>query len=290
MPGQQPPQAQGIPQPIPLKYSRDTKRAYCRGVDFNNPVDSIKEGYYPILENIRSYTDGIIQPRKGLTLVGSPITSQTPVHSARRLNNQLNNTFSRLVGTGTGLAIYRGVTADFATVQYNASPVVFSGNPLALVPWRPEQSPVSWMYVADSTAMYKVTYDGTTVTTHKIGIAPPTTEPVVELAFAPEFSQTQPFAQASIFTTAANWSASALDGATIAGVPALANRISAITVTKVLYDNGTTRWCSVVPSSTANIGPGTVIQFTTPSFATYVWEMYRPSSTTGTTIELPNCL
>jgi len=262
-------QPPNVPASVPLRYQRDTKRAYCRGIDLNDPVDSIKEGFYPILENVRAYTDGILQPRQGITQVASSvITSQTPVHSVRRLNNTLNNTFTRVVGVGTKLAT--GQTS-FTAVQYNSSDVAFSGNPLAMVPWRPSQSPVSWMYVADSSAMYKVTYDGSTVTTHKVGVAPPTAPPTVELdkpiwTFVDEFSATT------------HWTA---DG-TIAAAPTAQTRVNT-TSSHVLYDSGTTGWACIVPADMTNIGPGTVLYAVWPGPTTeniLVSEVYRGSSAT----------
>src|SRR5690348_17548354 len=255
--GQNP--AQGLPQPVPLKYARDTKRLYCRGVDFNDPIDSIKDGYYPILENLRTYTDGVIQPRQGLTLINTVITGQTPVHSIRRLNNKLNSTFTRVIGAGTKLSTGQ---SSFSNVQYNASDVALSGNPLAMVPWRPDQSPVSWMYVADSNGMYKVNYNGSTTTTHKIGIAPPTTAPTAELASPKLSGDGRPWGTSSgsgsIFQSTTNWSnaVSVPSGSNIAGAISHANRTGALGITAQIYDTGTSGWVCVVPSSMANLGPG----------------------------------
>lgn len=257
-------------QNIPLTYARDTKRLYSKGIDLNNPIDSIKDGYYPILENMRSYTDGVLQSRLGITQVSAGvITSQTPVHSVRRLNNALNSTWTRVVGSGTKLAT--GQTA-FTNVQYNASDVVFSGKPLAMVPWRPDQSPVSWMYVADSSAMYKVTYNGSAVTTHKIGVAPSVSAPTAELG-------AQAFSYVNEFSSLTHWT----NDGTVAGATSLDTRINT-TTSRVINDSGSgSRWSCIVPTSMANIGPGTAITvlFGGPSLETIlVAEVYRGSSAT----------
>jgi hypothetical protein len=260
---------------VPLSYARDTKRLYSKGIDLNNPIDSIRDGYYPILENMRSYTDGVLQPRLGITQISSGvITNQTPVHSTRRLNNVLNSTWTRVVGTGTKLAT--GQTS-FTTTQYNGSDVTFSGKPLAMVPWRPDQSPVSWMYVADSSAMYKVTYNGSAVSTHKVGVAPPTVGPTVELNTPGIIGQP---VSGSIFTAGAVAGGLWTNDGVVAGAITNGNRVTGVTVTKILYDSGTSGWCSIVPSSMANLGPGALLNTLTALNTEYVmiWEVYRASS------------
>lgn len=259
-----------IPQSVPLTYTRNTKRLYSHGIDFNNPIDSLPDGFYPILENMRSYTDGILQPRQGITQVSSSvIANQTPVHSVRRLNNALNSTYTRVVGTGTKLAT--GQTA-FSTVQYNGVDVALSGKPLALVPWRPDQSPVSWMYVADSSAMYKVTYNGAAVTTHKIGVAAPTTAPTAELA-QPIWANLN-----TDFNTNARWTQ---DGVVVVATSTQL-RINT-TITKILYDSAYPSWACIVPAAMTNIGPGLAVQLFNVAPQTsniLVEEVYRASSAT----------
>src|SRR4029077_11688703 len=124
--GQQPGGLGALPQSIPLTYHRDTKRLYTAGIDLNDPVDSIKEGHHPILENLRAYTNGIIQPRQGFTKVSNTVVvGQTPLHSIRRLNNPLKSTYTRILGVGTSIAY--GQT-NFLKAQY--PPVIQSGSGL----------------------------------------------------------------------------------------------------------------------------------------------------------------
>lgn len=273
------------PENIPLIYSRDTQRLYCRGVDLNSPVDSVKEFHFPILENMRSYTDGVLRPRQGLTSINTVIASQTPVHSIRRLNNKLNSTFTRVVGTGTKLATGQ---SSFSNVQYNGSDVAFSGKPLAMVPWKPDQSPVSWMYVADTSAMYKVSYDGSSVSTHKIGVAPPTTAPTVELAVPNAGFWGIAGRYYNIFAagSAGSWTS---DGV-VAGARTFTNRVVAVGITKVIYDSsvpGTLSWASVVPTSMANLGPGTEILVTDGVNDNYtqISEVYRAGGSSSNNVD-----
>jgi hypothetical protein len=273
-------QQQAIPQSIPLTYARDLKVLVCKGVDLNHPIDSIPDGHYPILENLRSYTDGVIQPRQGLTSIANVVTNQTPIHSIRRLNNKLNTTFTRVVGSGTKLSTGQG---SFTNVQYNAADVAFSGNPLAMVPWRPDQSPVSWMYVADSTNMYKVSYDGASVSTHKIGVAPPTTPPTIEIDYVSGNGTGQPFAAGGILNAGSvgRWAA---DGTVATGLAA-ANRFS-VGVTAAIYDSGSTGNVCVVPTSMASFGPGTIINAVDGLDAAFimVWEVYIAGSTSNNSV------
>lgn len=264
------------------EYKRDLKTLFCTGIDLGSPVDSIKDGYYPILENMRSYTDGVIQPRVGLTSIANVITGQTPVHSIRRLNNPLNSTYTRVVGVGTKLATGQ---ASFTAVQHNGSDVAFSGKPLALVPWRPEQSPVSWMYVADSNAMYKVTYNGSAVTTHKIGITPPAAPPTIELDTPKLRGNGPPFVLGSIFQSTTGWATTAPTG--IAGAVSHGDRFTGRAITAVIWDSGTNGWASIVPASMTDIGPGTLIAFVHAIEGTeniMVWEVYRSASPASNTV------
>ncbi len=251
------------------RFTRQTRRFYCRGLDLNAPLDAIRDGYYPILENVRSYQDGTIQPRPGLTDVNAVIIGQTPVHSVRRLNDPLNSTWARLVGSGTKLGYGQN---SFSTVLYNGVDLAFSGDPLAMVPYRPDQSPESWMYIADSAAMYKVNRSGTA---HTVGLADPTTPPTTELS-------TLVFGTEANFQSTVGWT---VDGTILTTAPATTHRvdISTVTTTKVLYDSGSIGWCSVVLPATALsvLGVGAILTVVTagPVFTPIiVHEVYKASS------------
>src|SRR5216117_4307455 len=110
------------------KYSRDPQRFDCFGLDLNRPVDSVKSSKWPFLKNVRSFQAGRIEPRDGLTNINTVVTSQTPVHSCRRLNDLTGGStpaYARIVGTGTHLAY--GTTSFTDTI---GSDPVYSGNPL----------------------------------------------------------------------------------------------------------------------------------------------------------------
>lgn len=257
-------------------YARTTKRWYCNGIDLNSPVDSVREGYFPILENLRTYTSGVVQPRLGITAIADIINSKTPAHSVRRLNNKADNTWTRVVGVGDSVAY--GQTS-FTRLQYNGGNVAGSGNPLALLPWRPDQSPASWMYIADSLIMRKLTYNGTTETTHQVGIAPPTLPPTVELGVPVDLFTSAVYTE--IFKATTNWTS---DG-TVAGAVTSQTRLSTTVVT-ALYDSGTTGWVSIVPTSATDIGPGMMLNIIIGlnQYDFQVYEIYRATSATASTI------
>lgn len=117
-----------------------------------------------VLGNMRFHTPQQVDPRPGMiALPNGPFGLK--VHSIRRMNSGAS--FIRLVGADTNLIeIVSGATIGTG----------FSGNPLSMVPFRPEQSPLPWMYIADSTQMRKIAMDNTN---WQMGVAPPLNPPTV---------------------------------------------------------------------------------------------------------------
>lgn len=252
------------------KFNRTTERFYVRGIDLNNPQDSVRQGFVPIIENVRSFTEGVIQPRQGLgggpaALAGTVLAGKSPVHSIRRLNDPASNTFARIVGVGDSLAF--GTTVfPYTRAQYNGSNVVFSGNPLALIPYRPDQSPQSWMYVGDSPGannfMYKIAINGTV---HQMGLQPPTVPPTI--TNGAQVFGTQLYTN---FQNAAGWTN---DGTVITTGIASQTRVNVgvINTTVVVYDdgraipNGSPGWCNIVlPAAAISVlGRGAILEVVT---------------------------
>lgn len=225
------------------KYERDTQLFTCGGLDLNRPVDSTKPTKLPYLKNARSYQSGRIEPRFGLTNIAEIVSAQSPVHSARRLNDPLNSTYARIVGAGTHLA--------YGQTSFSDADSGYSGNPLALVPWTPVGAPTPYMYVADSLRMRKISRTGTLDT---IGYAAPTSPPDVALTPTPaykvidEFDATTGWGQAG--TAGAPSLLSAGPGYRTTG-----------TIIRVLYDVGTTGWASINLSSMVGVGYGERLTF-----------------------------
>lgn len=222
--------------------SKKPIRMVCRGVCLNCPTDLMPQSKFAILENVRSWTDGVIESRTGLTAIANVITSSTVVHSVRRLNDDVAGGFVRVVGTGTKMAT--------GTTSFTSRSTGYSGNPLGLLPLRPDQSPNPWMYVSDSSKMNKVLQAGTV---HSIGVPAPTAAPTAVLG-PPVFSNKESFdSYANTAALQAVWKAGG-----DAADPTLELRVdpASVTVNRILYDTGSTGWCSIQPDNIFGVNPG----------------------------------
>jgi hypothetical protein len=129
------------------------------------PPDRLPEGKYPFAQNVRAYLRDAIRPR---AMQDSSIeTLPGPVYNIRRLND------TTPAGPVAGFTLIGGAASNLyaGVVQVDTG---FSGNPLAMVPFRPNASVQPWMYVGDSLKMDKVRSDGLT---YKVGIKEPQTAP-----------------------------------------------------------------------------------------------------------------
>jgi hypothetical protein len=224
-------------------FEREPHRFNVNGLECNRPVDSCKEQKWPILVNVRAYKHGRLGTRPGLTEIGTPVAGQSPLHSVRRLNDPQNSTWTRIIGTGTHLA--------YGQAAFTDADSGYSGDPLALVPWRPEQSPDSWMYVADSARMRKIAVAGTL---HRIGLPLPTVPPVPSLTAVPKYKAIDSMQYADSAAVQVAW----IEGGT-AGNPTLIAARVGTTIAAILYDSGATGWASVKPTALTDIGPGTFL-------------------------------
>lgn len=200
-------------------------------MDLYNPVDMIPEGYYPVLRNVRALQNGRIDGRPGMSRVYQ--NTSNPTHTIRRLNNELpgaSPAWTLLSGAGTRLDSGQTVAANIATG--------FSGNPLSMVPFRPEQSPESYMYIGDSSKMVKV---NTASTVENIGIVPPQNEPTTEIG-VPLYKVIDDGQSTS------GWS----QGGT-AGAISLGTRVPAAAIISYLvYDSGSAGWGTFSPQTTGD--------------------------------------
>ena len=220
---------------------RGPVRMVCGGIDLVHPVDRMPESRFPYIINGRVVEEGRIESRPGYTTFSN---LGSGFHSIRRLNDEDSSIagggYIYLVGGGADL--YAGDEAALVVIDTG-----YSGDPLSLVTFRPEQSSESWMYVYDRTRMRKVSV-GQTV--RPIGVEPP---------LAPLGADYWRPASVDIQTCqggTAGWIAS---GA--AGAAANSNRVTTgTTIGTILYNGppptviGTTNnWCVINPSTAGDL-------------------------------------
>jgi hypothetical protein len=211
-------------------------RMNCNGIDLMHPVDRMPPGYFPYLFNARQLVDGRIDSRPGYTPLNSPSAIKL-YHSIRRLNdvsgayNAAGYTY--ILGNGTTLM------AGPETLP-NQIDNGYSGNPLSLLTFRPENSPVSWMYVYDANKQVKVRPDGVL---RSIGLPPPAT-PVIEYA-AP--------ATVQIANTQDVGAWVGYDGSGVITVTKTDRTNGSVsTVAAILYATGNTGWCCINPTTASS--------------------------------------
>jgi len=215
-----------MPDPTPI-----TLRMDCAGIDLTHPVDAIPENFYPYLFNARVVVEGRLESRPGYFAVTSSIAPAL-LHSIRRLNDETGqfalSGYIYVVGNGTKLDA--GIITAINEIDSG-----YSGHPLSLIPFRPENSPVSFMYVYDENKLRKVRPDGVI---RNIGVAPPSKPPVVRYG-VPAMRVLTDADQAFGWTGyGAAGAASSVDRA----------NSSSPTVTAVIYDSGSTGWCALAPN------------------------------------------
>jgi len=199
------------------------------GVDLHHPADMMPPARAPFLLNVSpNIVEGALQARPGMT-IDAVVNAGNTIHSIKRVNDLVPgavNPFARFIGSAGNL--YEGQAGSYPMIDSG-----YSGNPLSLVPYRPPQSPETWLYVFDSIKKQKYKCDG--VTKFNIGIAVPNTPPTTVLANAPAYTIVQDA------TASGSWTATG-----DAGAPSTANRVpGGITTLATVFDTGSTGWCDV---------------------------------------------
>jgi hypothetical protein len=166
----------------PYKRDKQGIRFKPGGMNTVKSIDLIPPGEYAYIQNCRAYlqerfTGRATQGPAQLTLTG-------PIHSIRRMND------TTPLGPPAGYVLIVGSASD-GEVYCNATKVAtgLSGNPISILPFRPNTSVQPWAYIGDpSTAvtleasgfqcfgMIKVRSDGLT---YKTGIKEPQFAPTV---------------------------------------------------------------------------------------------------------------
>jgi hypothetical protein len=125
-------------------YQNHTYTVIDVGLNLRDRADAVKQGQWVRLSNVKSSQEALLTTRVGRALYLD--TSDTnPVHTIKDLGN---NTV--LIGVGDKL--YYNNTA-YATTGY-------SGDPLSVVSYRPDEATEAWTYIGDANQMRKVHADG----------------------------------------------------------------------------------------------------------------------------------
>ena len=251
------------------EFQRKPQRFICKGLDVTNPPDAVKPGKYPYLKNVRAYYEGQLSPRSGYPYLDSyfathtVVSGQTVAHSIKRLTDFIASTYKLVVGIGTHLAT--GQTSAWVDVDSG-----YSGDPLALATFRPDQSPQPWMYVADRNRMRKVLSDNTL---HQIGIPRPVAPPTTTLGTPHEAVITLPSTCPTL---------SAPNNATYGTT---GSSLFSTTIAAVLYDTGTAGACSVIPTTWAiSMAVNLLVNDSTKSEIAAINEVHSALVNTGTVI------
>lgn len=256
----------------PEQFLNDVHRAICLGIDCNAPVDRPKEGKFPFLKNVRSYQLGRIEPRFGQTLAATLKATTSHIVSMRRLNN--GSYYQHYVATLTG-SLQRGQFSTAVPPTLTEITTGFSGYPVTMIPARSMDGAKSWMYCFDASQNLKVSYDGSTHSSHGIGYSAPTEVPTITpgVPFSKIFNDSEDDGK---------WSESGItaltEGEMYAGPP---------TIGWIAYDSGTSGWCTIVPSaSLSGMLPGMHIRVNEGGGSVedeIIWEVHPAISATAIT-------
>lgn len=206
---------------------------YTRGTDLVSPLDRMPPGSFPYTQNLRVLQEGRLESRPGYSRFNTIALSPASLHSIRRLNDEDKNLspvgYTYIIGNGNTL--WSGVESALAQIDSG-----YSGDPLSLITFRPEDSPESWMYVYDRAKSNKVNTAGTL---RPIGYGPPT-QPVLAEYGPPAWVQVQDGQATASWTFSGAASAVGTFDRTNGGT---------FTISQILYNAGSTGWCCIVPSA-----------------------------------------
>jgi len=232
--------------------ARFPHRFDCKGINYAAPLDAIPEDYFPYLLNARIVDEGRIDGRPGYTNFIGPL-ADTP-NSIRRLNDPdrsfASAGYEYVVGAGGNL--YAGTESAMAVKDSG-----YSGHPLSLIPFRPEGSAESYMYVYDQNKNSKVRPDGTV---KSVGLKPPAEIPLVSNG-APIIDYGTP-AMVDVDTGQGAGAFSWVPAGGATGTATVARSDGGVTIANILYNSGSTGWCCINPTVYPDIWAGNRMKVT----------------------------
>lgn len=153
-----------------------------RGINLTAPINRIEPGEVALAVNCRAYIEGGFSIRNGLG--DAIITVDSSVNSLCRMNDTTPD------GPEDGFCLIIGTDSGTVYVGADSTANGLSGNPVSIIPFRPNTSVQPWAYIGDDapypnvtvdsgfqcTGMIKLRSDGRS---RKTGIKEPQTAPVV---------------------------------------------------------------------------------------------------------------
>jgi len=146
--------------------SHEGFRAEFKGWSPNNPPDALKPNQFPYAQNVRVINDQSIETRPGQVL--SFNTGGVPVTDMRSYVELETDGLPRTLARDTADAIWLDDGTQVGTLTPGSLGAVF-------VPFRPNQSPNPYMYIANGDDYQKFSAPNPTVVASKVGIAEPQT-------------------------------------------------------------------------------------------------------------------
>ena len=211
-------------------YQRQSNKFLLRGTNIALPSDRLTKEWAQVLRNVRIYVAGEVRQRPGLALLGDldPTVAGAVTWATHMGDPATLPAFRRLYGTTAG----RVYVDDAAHTSFTLADNGYDNGGFSHIRARPDRSPAPYWFVANEQRQSKFTALGER---SNWGLSAPLAPPVVEL-LRPAYRLIDDF--------------SAIDGfAASGGTASLQSRINAITISQILYDQGTTGWACVAPAS-----------------------------------------
>jgi len=146
---------------VPKFVSLDPSRKFVlKGINCNRPIDALPDGQVPFAQNIRSYREGSIVTRPGLTLLSNTFNGAAGpkvIHSGFTLDNfQGPGSSVRLIGYNTQMFVADTNTPPVAVLRNDPG---WAGTPMSFVGTSPREASSPWAYVYDSAQQAKYCSD-----------------------------------------------------------------------------------------------------------------------------------
>lgn len=203
----------------------------------------LKNGKFNFLQNTRVLTTGVLEgrPRLNSYLTFNRANTQEVPHDIKTIIDKITSSFNRIVGVGTEIWTGNGVLLQQKDTGY-------SGKPLSIFDFRPEEAVQAFCYIADSLKFRKISVDDQI---SDVGINVPT-KPIAWNIAKPERKIIDSIEAGS----EADWNH--LTGS--ASVPTLETRVST-TITSYLADSAEPAFASIVPAAFGNeIQAGAIVK------------------------------